>query len=58
MITARDLIKALSNLPPNTPIVISSDQEGNSYGILGKYEIDLNGNLILYPSSSVEVEYD
>ena len=32
--TVKDLMKILKSVPANTPIVMSSDSEGNSYGML------------------------
>lgn len=40
MYTVKDLIEKLSTLPPDTPIVLSSDSEGNLYSRLS----DLSGD--------------
>jgi hypothetical protein len=49
--TKKDLLDALKDLPDNTPIVLSSDEEGNDFGVLWSIEVDENGNAILFPAS-------
>ena len=56
-ITAFELITLLAKMPRNAPVVLSSDEEGNDFGILAKVEKDENGNVILWPASgTVEME--
>lgn len=37
--TAGKLAKLLSEVPPNTPIVLSGDSEGNYYNVLSEFGI-------------------
>jgi hypothetical protein len=56
-ITVKELIAKLQKLPQNAAVVLSSDEEGNDFGLLANIEKDENGNVILWPASgTVEVE--
>lgn len=55
--TVKELSEALKAYPQDAKVVLSSDEEGNDFGLLFSMEKDLNGNLILWPASgTVEVE--
>jgi hypothetical protein len=57
--TVKELrIKLFSmKLSDDAPVILSSDEEGNEFGVLGKMEKDDLGNLILWPvSGTVEME--
>ena len=41
-LTASELIEILKSVPPNTPIVLSSDAEGNSYRKSSAVSTDYN----------------
>lgn len=56
--TVEWLMQQLLPLPANSYIILSSDEEGNDYGVLGKTE-QTDGAFILYPmSGTVRVNYD
>ncbi len=55
--TVRELIAQLAKMPFDAPVILSSDEEGNDFGLLVKIEKDENSNVILWPASgTVEVE--
>ena len=55
----RDLIAALSELEPDTTVLVSSDEEGNSYGHVGELATEYNpmdGHLLtIYPGATARL---
>ena len=57
--TKKQLLKKLEKIPDNVDIILSSDEEGNDFGILFSIEQDENNNVILWPATgTVEMDDD
>lgn len=55
--TVRQLRAVLETLPGDATVILSSDEEGNAFGVLFGIEKKDNGNVIFYPASgTVELE--
>lgn len=47
--TIRDLIVELSKLPPESEVILSSDEEGNNYYALDEVCLGDSSHIVLYP---------
>lgn len=56
--TAAELIKQLKKLPPETPVIMASDEEGNHAYELWALFITQEAKVILWPGAEVEFEQD
>jgi len=54
--TVEQLRDKLALMRRDAMVILSSDEEGNGFGVLWNVEEDANGNVILWPASgTVEV---
>lgn len=55
--TVKELINVLKAYPQNAMVVLSSDEEGNDFGVLGAIDQDSKDAIVMFPmSGTVESE--
>lgn len=52
--TVEELIKALQKYPKDAKVILSSDEEGNDFGLLGMVDSDDNRPILFPMSGTVE----